>query len=61
LYAERAGINFPELLVHLDDLEDDLGVVAEPDEVRLSPYEVMVAKSVQWTERAHNTVHGWFS
>jgi predicted ATP-grasp superfamily ATP-dependent carboligase len=59
LYAERAGVNFPELLVHLDDLDDDLGVAAEPEEVRLSPYEVMVAKSVQLTERAHNTLHGW--
>ena len=56
LYAERAGVNFPELLVHLDDLDDDLGVVAEPDEVRLSAYEVMVAKSLQLTERAHHTV-----
>jgi hypothetical protein len=40
-------------------LDDDLGVAAKPEEVRLSPYEVMVAKSVQLTERAHNTLHGW--
>jgi predicted ATP-grasp superfamily ATP-dependent carboligase len=54
LYAEHAGMNFPELLVRLDELGDGPGFRAGLQEVRLSKYEIAVSKSVLWAEKAHN-------
>jgi hypothetical protein len=52
LYAEHAGMNFPELLVRLDDLGGGPGFAAAERAVSLSAYEIVVAQSVRLTERA---------
>jgi hypothetical protein len=58
MYAEHAGMNFPELLVRLDDLAGGPGFAAGERDVSLSAYEVMVAQSVRLAERA---TQRWFA
>jgi predicted ATP-grasp superfamily ATP-dependent carboligase len=52
LYAEHAGMNFPELLVRLDELGDGPGFCASDAAVRLTPYELLVARCVLLAESA---------
>lgn len=61
LYAQHAGMNFPELLVRMDELGEGPGFNAGNGNVRLSAYEVMVAKSVLLAERARNLTGDWLS
>jgi predicted ATP-grasp superfamily ATP-dependent carboligase len=59
LYAEHAGMNFPELLVRLDDLAAGPGFAASMRAVSLSPYELAVARSVLLAEQAAHVVQRW--
>ena len=54
LYAQHAGMNFPDLLIQLAQRErrnSDFAATAQP--VRLSYYELGVSKLMQFAERAH--------
>ena len=59
LYLTRAGMNFPDLLMHLDELNPDNGFGARPEPVRLSPYELGISRSVLLSEEVMNTALRW--
>jgi predicted ATP-grasp superfamily ATP-dependent carboligase len=61
LYAEHAGMNFPELLVRLDDLGQGPGFAASAGAVSLSPYELVVARSVLLAEQAAQLAQRWLA
>lgn len=54
LYASHSGMNFPELLIRIDDLVDGYGFRGVTHPVRLAPYELAVARSVLVSEQAYN-------
>jgi predicted ATP-grasp superfamily ATP-dependent carboligase len=51
LYSTNAGLNYPELLVRLEDLPGSGLRTARPGAVTLPPYERTVAMAVNATER----------
>jgi predicted ATP-grasp superfamily ATP-dependent carboligase len=63
MYATRAGMNFPELLMRLDERQPrrspEAGFSARPDPVRLSVYELGMSRSVLLAEEVMNTVLHW--
>jgi len=56
LYATRAGMNFPDLLMHLEELSPETGFTARIEPVRLSSFELGMSRSVLLAEEAMNTV-----
>jgi predicted ATP-grasp superfamily ATP-dependent carboligase len=59
LYCLKGGINFPELLVQLDQIGDGPGCTTHGDEVRLSAYELAIKQSAQLSERMHDLGSRW--
>ena len=59
LYAAHAGMNFPELMVNLNDLNDGTGFLAKKSEVTLSPYEFAMGKAMHCSEKVHSAVNRW--
>ena len=59
LYATRAGMNFPDLLMHIDELSLEKGFGARIEPVRLSPYELGISRSVLLSEEVMNTALRW--
>lgn len=59
LYAARAGANFPDMLVRLDELPDNGGFPGQNIPVRLSAFESAAARSVLLAERAYDSFLRW--
>jgi predicted ATP-grasp superfamily ATP-dependent carboligase len=59
LYAAHADMNFPALLVRLDELREPIGFRGREHAVRLSPYELLMNRTVLATERARNGYEAW--
>jgi len=53
LYSLRAGMNFPALLLQLDELGDGPGCTAHAQRVSLGPYEMALKQATQLSERTH--------
>jgi predicted ATP-grasp superfamily ATP-dependent carboligase len=56
VYAARAGMNFPDLLLHLDALPGDVGFRGQMDPVRLSLFELAASRSVLLAEELYNSL-----
>jgi predicted ATP-grasp superfamily ATP-dependent carboligase len=54
LHTANGGLNFPELLVHLDQLGDGPPFTARTGEARLQAYESAVRKATQISQRLHD-------
>lgn len=59
LYVSRAGINFPELLVRLNDISAEARFELKDAPIRLSPYERTVGRGVLVTQRLHQAYLRW--
>jgi predicted ATP-grasp superfamily ATP-dependent carboligase len=57
LYALRAGVNYPDLLVRLDEIAGDPVRTARPGRVTLEAGERALSLAVRWWERAYVAVH----
>jgi hypothetical protein len=53
LYSLRAGMNFPALLMRLDELGDGPGCTTHDRRVGLGPYELAFKQATQLSERTH--------
>ncbi|MRX10577.1 ATP-grasp domain-containing protein [Pseudoduganella sp. FT25W] len=58
LYAERAGLNYPELLLTLDDTLPPQPAAPRSGRVRLAPYERAMTLSTRWFGSAYERVTG---
>jgi predicted ATP-grasp superfamily ATP-dependent carboligase len=54
LYSLRAGMNFPALLLQLDELGEGPGCTAHAERVGLGPYEFAIKQATQLSERTHD-------
>jgi predicted ATP-grasp superfamily ATP-dependent carboligase len=59
LFAARAGMNFPELLMRLDELPVSVGFTGQIVPVRLSAFEQAASSSVMLAEEAYNSMLQW--
>jgi predicted ATP-grasp superfamily ATP-dependent carboligase len=57
VYAAHAGMNFPDLLLHLDALPPNLGFTGQMVPVRLSLFELGASRSVLLAEELYNSMH----
>lgn len=58
LYAAQAGLNYPELLLRLDELAGRLVLTARPGAVRLPWYETAMTLSNRWFASAYEKATG---
>jgi len=58
LYAERAGLNYPDLLLRLESAASGPVVLPRPGRVRLRPYERAMTLSVRWFSKAYERTTG---
>jgi predicted ATP-grasp superfamily ATP-dependent carboligase len=56
VYAAHAGMNFPDLLLHLDTLPPSVGFNGQIVPVRLSMFEAAASHSVLMAEELHNSL-----
>jgi predicted ATP-grasp superfamily ATP-dependent carboligase len=59
LYATRAGMNFPEMLLKLDRLADEAEYAKETKNLTLPAYDFIVSKSMQLSEKFYNIANRW--
>jgi predicted ATP-grasp superfamily ATP-dependent carboligase len=59
LYATRAGMNFPEMLLKLDNLPEASGFSANTNDITLSAYEFGFGKLMHYSENLHNAYNRW--
>jgi predicted ATP-grasp superfamily ATP-dependent carboligase len=57
LFAAHAGMNFPDLLLHLEGLPASVGCNAQIEPVRLSMFESAASRSVLMAEELHDSMH----
>lgn len=55
--ALRAGVNYPDLLVRVDEIAGDPVRTARPGRVKLEAAERALSLAVRWWERAYVAVH----
>ena len=56
VFAAHAGMNFPDLLLHLDALPPNVGFTGQMVPVRLSLFELGAARSVRFAEELYNSM-----
>ena len=54
LYSLRAGMNFPLLILQLDELGEGPGCTAHTERVGLGAYELAIKQATQLSERTHD-------
>lgn len=54
LYGLKAGINFPALLLQLEDLGEGPGCTTRGDRITLPPYDFAIKQTTQLSERLHD-------